>query len=145
MIAAGTAMKAVMSRQTEAEREHSKALRENAEAVEENLKAAQDRKKSYEEFVQTQNEQAASDVAQLDRLRKLNDELNTIVDANGRVKAGEEDRAAFITSQLSSALGMEIFHDGWCYWKLPGTAEPDTEHNPAEKNRCRYDGPAGEV
>lgn len=108
MIAAGTAMKAVMSRQTEAEREHSKALRENAEAAEENLKAAQDRKKSYEEFVQTQNEQAASDVAQLDRLRKLNDELNTIVDANGRVKAGEEDRAAFITSQLSSALGMEI-------------------------------------
>ncbi len=108
MIAAGTAMKAVMSRQAEAEREHSKALRENAEAAEENLKAAQDRKKSYEEFVQTQNEQAASDVAQLDRLRKLNDELNTIVDANGRVKAGEEDRAAFITSQLSSALGMEI-------------------------------------
>lgn len=108
MIAAGTAMRAVMSRQTEAEREHSKALRENAEAAEENLKAAQERKKSYEEFVQTQNEQAAGDVAQLDRLRKLNDELNTIVDANGRVKAGEEDRAAFITSQLSSALGMEI-------------------------------------
>lgn len=108
LIAAGTALKAVMSRQTEEERKHSEALRENAEAAQENLEAAQERKKSYEEFVQTQNEQAAGDVAQLDRLRQLNDELNAIVDANGRVKAGEEDRAAFITSQLSSALGMEI-------------------------------------
>lgn len=108
LITAGIAMKAVMSRQTEEERKHSKALRENAEAAKENLEAAQERKKAYEEFVQTQNEQAAGDVAQMDRLRQLNNELNTIVDANGRVKAGEEERAAFITSQLSSALGMEI-------------------------------------
>lgn len=108
LLAVGTALKAVVTRETEAEREHSQSLRDNSEAAQENLKAAQERKKSYEEFVQTQNEQAAGDVAQLDRLRQLNNELNTIVDANGRVKAGEEDRAAFITSQLSSALGMEI-------------------------------------
>ncbi len=38
----------------------------------------------------------------------LNQELGTIVDSTGKVKAGEEDRAAFITSQLSSALGIEI-------------------------------------
>ena len=108
LLAVGTALKTVLTRETEAEREHSQALRDSAEAAQENLEAAQERKKSYEEFVQTQNEQAAGDVAQLDRLRQLNNELNTIVDANGRVKAGEEDRAAFITSQLSSALGMEI-------------------------------------
>lgn len=108
LLAVGTALKSVLTRETEAEREHSQALRDSTEAAQENLEAAQERKKSYEEFVQTQNEQAASDVAQLDRLRQLNDELNTIVDANGQVKAGEEDRAAFITSQLSSALGMEI-------------------------------------
>lgn len=108
LLAVGTALKAVKNRQTEAEREHSQALRDNVEAAKENLEAAQERKRSYEEFVQTQNEQAAGDVAQMDRLRQLNNELNTIVDANGRVKAGEEDRAAFITSQLSSALGLEI-------------------------------------
>lgn len=108
LLAVGTALKTVLTRETEAEREHSQALRDSTEAAQENLEAAQERKKSYEEFVQTQNEQAASDVAQLDRLRQLNDELNTIVDANGQVKAGEEDRAAFITSQLSSALGLEI-------------------------------------
>ena len=108
LLAVGTALKAVKNRETDAEREHSQALRDNAEAAKENLEAAQERKRSYEEFVQTQNEQAAGDVAQMDRLRQLNNELNTIVYANGRVKAGEEDRAAFITSQLSSALGLEI-------------------------------------
>lgn len=108
LLAAGTALKSVLTRETEAEREHSQALRDSTEAAQKNLEAIQERKKSYEEFVQAQNEQVAGDVAQLDRLRQLNDELNTIVDANGQVKAGEEDRAAFITSQLSSALGLEI-------------------------------------
>ncbi len=107
-IAVGKAIEATVTRQTEAEREHSKALRESKRAAEESLQNAQERKRSYEELVQSQNEQAAGDIAQLNRLRDLNGELNTIVDANGRVKEGEEDRAAFITSQLSSALGIEI-------------------------------------
>lgn len=108
LLAVGTAIKNVVTRETEAEREHSQALKESAEAAEENRKAAEERKQSYEELVAAQNTQAAGDVAQLDRLSSLNNELNTIVDANGRVKAGEEDRAAFITSQLSDALGVEI-------------------------------------
>lgn len=107
-LAVAKAVKSAIARQTEAEREHSKALRESKQAAEESLQKAQERKKSYEELVQSQNEQAAGDVAQLNRLRELNGELNTIVDANGRVKEGEEDRAAFITSQLSNALGIEI-------------------------------------
>lgn len=108
LLAVGTAIKNVVTRETEAEREHSQALKESAEAAEENRKAAEERKQAYEELVAAQNTQAAGDVAQLDRLNSLNNELNTIVDANGRVKAGEEDRAAFITSQLSDALGVEI-------------------------------------
>lgn len=108
LIAVGTAIKNVVTRETEAEREHSQALKESAEAATENRKAAEERKQAYEELVESQNTQAAGDVAQLDRLKGLNDELNSIVDANGRVKEGEEDRAAFITSQLSSALGVEI-------------------------------------
>lgn len=107
-LAIGKAIEASVTRQTEEERKHSKALKDSAKAADENLKKAQERKQSYEELVQTQNEQAAGDIAQLDRLASLNSELNNIVDANGRVKAGEEDRAAFITSQLSSALGIEI-------------------------------------
>ena len=107
-VAVGVAVKSSVEKQTKAEREHSKALKENAEAAEENLQKAQERKQAYEEFAQAQNGQAAGDVAQLERLDELNQELGTIVDSTGRVKDGEEDRAAFITSQLSSALGIEI-------------------------------------
>ncbi len=107
-LAVAKAVKSAIASQTEAEREHSEALRESKQAAEESLQKAQERKKSYEELVQSQNEQAAGDIAQLNRLRELNGELNTIVDANGRAKEGEEDRAAFITSQLSNALGIEI-------------------------------------
>ena len=108
LVAIGLAAKASVEKQTEAERKHSNALRENVKAAEENLQKAKERKQTYEEFAQSQNEQAAGDVAQLDRLASLNQELGTIVDSTGKVKAGEEDRAAFITSQLSSALGIEI-------------------------------------
>lgn len=107
-LAVGKAIEASVTRQTEEERKHSKALRESAQAAEENRKKAQERRQSYEELVQTQNEQAGGDIAQLDRLASLNSELNSIVDANGHVKEGEEERAAFIASQLSNALGIEI-------------------------------------
>lgn len=107
-LAVAKAVKSAIASQTEAEREHSQALKELKQAAEENLEQTKERKRAYEEFVQSQNEQAAGDIAQLNRLRDLNEELNTIVDANGRVKEGEEDRAAFITSQLSNALGIEI-------------------------------------
>ena len=35
-------------------------------------------------------------------------ELDSLVDANGRVKEGYEDRAAFVAGELSKATGMEI-------------------------------------
>lgn len=43
----------------------------------------------------------------------LINELDKIVDENGKVKSGYEDRATFITSTLANALGLEIsMHDG---------------------------------
>lgn len=39
---------------------------------------------------------------------ELKEELETLVDANGKVKEGYEDRAAFIVSTLNEALGTEI-------------------------------------
>lgn len=40
--------------------------------------------------------------------QQLWDELQTIVEANGEIKEGYEDRASVITSTLSDALGIEI-------------------------------------
>lgn len=108
MIAVSTAMRNKLSEQTEAEKEHSRALKESAKEAEANLKVAQDRKQSYEDLVATQDKQAAADLMELNSLLALSNELSTIVDSNGKVKDGEADRAAFITSQLSAALGIEI-------------------------------------
>lgn len=108
MIAVSTAMRNKLSEQTEAEKAHSRELKESTKEAEENLKVAQERKQSYEDLVATQDKQAAADLIDLNSLQSLSNELSTIVDSNGKVKDGEADRAAFITSQLSSALGMEI-------------------------------------
>lgn len=108
MIAVSTAMRNKLSEQTEAEKAHSRALKDSAKEAETNLKVAQDRKQSYEDLVATQDKQAAADLIELNSLQSLSNELSTIVDSNGKVKDGEADRAAFITSQLSSALGIEI-------------------------------------
>ncbi len=108
MIAVSTAMRNKLSEQTEAEKAHSRELKESTKEAEENLKVAQERKQSYEDLVATQDKQAAADLIELNSLQSLSNELSTIVDSNGKVKDGEADRAAFITSQLSSALGIEI-------------------------------------
>lgn len=48
-----------------------------------------------------------SGVAEIEHARNLAAELETIVDANGRVKEGYEARADFILGELNNALGTE--------------------------------------
>lgn len=45
---------------------------------------------------------------EFDHYRGLVDELNSIVDANGRVKEGYEDRAQYIVNEMSESAGIEI-------------------------------------
>lgn len=97
---------------TDAEREHAQELKNLKAVAEEDFNIAKERSQSYEELISTQNRQAAADINQLNNLKRLNDELKTLVDENGNVKKGETDRAAFITSQLSNALGIEISMTG---------------------------------
>lgn len=46
--------------------------------------------------------------SEVDYYQTILAELQNIVDENGRIKLGYEDRVNFITSQLASALGVEI-------------------------------------
>lgn len=108
LVAGLTALSFVTSKQTEEEKKHTKELENSKKAAEEHLEVAKKQTESYKELSESQNKQAASEVVQLDNLKLLNDELQGIVDANGKVKEGEENRATFITSQLSDALGIEI-------------------------------------
>lgn len=73
---------------------------------------AVDRTKEYvdawEEVKTTSNERADAAEAEYGYYQRLSDELKTIVDENGEIKNGYEERAKVITTTLSDALGIEI-------------------------------------
>ena len=84
-------------------------------AYEQLTEQAKESSKEYEEWAKTV--QAKRDVveedlnltiSQQDWNSKLVDELYNIVDANGKVKAGYEDRANFIVGKLNDAYGLEL-------------------------------------
>ena len=79
-------------------------LSEAQEATIESAKALND---EYEQMNEARNKATDGITAEYGYLSELKDELNGLVDANGKVKEGYEDRANFIVTQLSEALGLE--------------------------------------
>lgn len=49
-----------------------------------------------------------STTGEFNYIKQLKDEYNTLIDSNGAVKKGYEDRANFILNELANALGVEI-------------------------------------
>ena len=47
-------------------------------------------------------------MAEMDNVANLNNELKSLVDENGKVKEGYENRVLFILNELSNATGVEI-------------------------------------
>lgn len=64
-------------------------------------------KQSYEDYNKSVDKTTSSNLAQIDSVGKLKEELYTLVDANGKVKSGYEGRVSFILNQLNNALGKE--------------------------------------
>lgn len=90
--------------ETQAEREHKaemEALQEQHEALLENVNA-------WEELKQAKQQDYDAGMTELSYYQTLYNELESLTDANGRVKEGYEERASFIISQLSEAFGLEI-------------------------------------
>lgn len=78
--------------------------------TEEQKKVNKEIRKQYEAYkeLDSARKDAMSGIdAEYAHLTELKDELNTLIDTNGKVKSGYEDRANFIVSELSSALGLE--------------------------------------
>lgn len=78
--------------------------------TEEQKKANKEIHKQYESYkeLDSARKETMGDIdAEYAHLTELKDELNTLIDINGKVKSGYEDRANFIVSELSSALGLE--------------------------------------
>lgn len=63
---------------------------------------------SYKNWKSAKDETISNVNAEFSYYQQLADELTTIVDKNGKVKKGYEDRAEVITGILSEALGTEI-------------------------------------
>ena len=79
-----------------------------SEAELENKAAVESLAESYNSLAERREVAVSQIESQAQKENDLWKELQNIVDENGRVKEGYEDRAAFITSTLSDALGQEI-------------------------------------
>lgn len=102
------ALKAVMDKVTEKSKELADVEKENLYAIQTETQKVKDNQKSWDDLTQAKQDAINVGMTELSNYQDLYEELNGIVDANGRVKEGYEARASFITSTLKDALGVEI-------------------------------------
>ena len=80
--------------------------------VQKSISKTNDTLKQYEDNMKqiqkTKDQELSKSMNEIAYYQSLNNELKNITDENGKVKSGYEDRASFITSTLSDALGVEI-------------------------------------
>lgn len=84
-------------------------LNEAHEKAKEEIKELKD---ANDEYVQSKKDAASEVESEFKYYDDLWGELQGIVDQNGKVKKGYEDRAKFITNELSKATGDEITWNG---------------------------------
>ena len=81
-------------------------------SAEELAKEMANQKQSLEEYNQKTQETLDANLSHIDSVESLKDELETLVDENGKVKKGYESRVDFILNELNSALGTEYDLNG---------------------------------
>lgn len=77
------------------------------DAQEKSISAAKRLKSEYDQLDQARKDAVGAIGAEFGYLGELTDEYNSLIDSNGEVKEGYEDRANFILNQLAEALGVE--------------------------------------
>lgn len=77
------------------------------EEQQKSVDAVNDSKTAIEQLSQARNEAIASANGEFNYLNQLTDEYNSLIDSNGKVKKGYEDRAEFILTTLANSLGVE--------------------------------------
>lgn len=115
--------------------ETTEAQKKQTQAIQDNLDISKEAAKSYDDLIESQQKQVNVGMTEISHYQTLYDELQGIVDQNGKVKKGYEQRASFITSTLSEALGIEIKNvDGVIknYGKLKQTIDEVIEKKKAQ-------------
>ncbi len=113
-----------------------------SEAQNELCERLKEEKKTREEMVTAREHTVSGVTAEYDHYQKLADELSTLVDKNGKVKKGYEERVGFITTALAEATGIEIeLTDGVIknYDELRDAIEKVIEKKRAEAILSAYD------
>ena len=82
------------------------------DAIGESTKQMEETMKTQQEFRDQQDDILNNTMTEIDNVSKLSNELQTLVDKNGKVKEGYEDRVSFILNELNSALGTEAKLNG---------------------------------
>lgn len=77
------------------------------DAQEKAIEKTHEEYEAYKELDNARKEAMGNVEAEYGYLSQLNDELMGLVDSNGQVKAGYEDRANFIVNQLAQAFNLE--------------------------------------
>lgn len=101
VVALTAALVAFCLRQTEAQKEAKKFAEE-----------MENSRKAFEEYNENIDKNARAELAQINAVERLKDELKQLVDENGKVKDGYKGRVDFILNQLNEALGTEYKRTG---------------------------------
>lgn len=97
---------------TKAVGENTTAADERLEQATEQLNAINEEADAYRDLKEAQYEQAQSDLANLNNVQRLKDELTSLADETGKVSEKDRARAEFILNELNTALGTEYTMTG---------------------------------
>lgn len=112
-----TGIAAISAAQRKAEEDALEASRQkaNVQYFEDQAEAISNSKTTWDDFVKDVNQSTFDNIADINYYSRLYDELKTIVDENGKVKDGYEERGRFIVNELNEGglLDKELkFNEG---------------------------------
>lgn len=87
-------------------------MAETDEETQRQTELLEENNEKWNQLKETQKEQLSSDLSQIENIKNLKNELSYLVDENGKVKKGYEERAKFILGELNDALGTEYTMTG---------------------------------
>lgn len=90
-----------------------KHMSESKEEMNRTNQVINDYKKSMDEAREAKQEYLDQNMTEINNYQSLASELDNLVDENGKVKEGYEERAEYIVGELNNALGLEMqLNDG---------------------------------
>lgn len=92
----------------QAHEEYKRSLLEADDWIKTQAEAVDKLVESRDRLVEEQQKSINVHMTEMTNATALAEELNNLVDANGKVKKGYKERANYITTELSKALGIEI-------------------------------------